>query len=56
MYAAIFLGFTFVQLRSQVLSLPWFSRSLPDPLTILPRIELPHVREAAPAKVRTAPR
>lgn len=40
LYAAIFLGYTVVQLGTKLLYLPWISRSIPGSLPILPRIEL----------------
>jgi len=40
LYAAIFLGYTLVQLGTKVLFLPWIARSLPGSLAILPRVEV----------------
>ena len=40
LYAAIFLGYTVVQLGADVLDLPWVSRAPGGALVILPRVEL----------------
>ena len=40
LYAAIFLGYTVLQLGTQVLSLPWITRSFPGSPALLPAVEL----------------
>jgi signal transduction histidine kinase len=40
LYAATFLGYTVLQLGTQVLSLPWITRSFPGSPALLPTVEL----------------